>query len=160
MTMTDARFEDAGDPALALRAEVAADLPVLSALVQDAVLPVTEMRWDRKTRRLALLLNRFRWEDRSAAETQRRGYERVQSLLVIGGALAVSSQGIDRDDRETLLSVLSLAWEPGVDGAGRVVILLAGDGAIAAEVECLDLILKDVTRPYLAPSGKVPSHPE
>lgn len=160
MTMADAKFEDAAEPALTLQAEAAADMPVLSALVQDAVLPITEMRWDRKTRQLALLLNRFRWEDRSAAETQRRGYERVQTLLVIGGVLAVSSQGIDRGDRATVLSVLSLAWEPGVDGAGRVIVLLAGDGAIAADVECLDLTLKDVTRPYLAPSGKVPSHPE
>lgn len=160
MNMADAKFEDAVAPALMLRAEAVDDLPVLSALVQDAVLPITEIRWDRKARKLALLLNRFRWEDRTAAEVQERGYERVQSLLMIGGVLAVSSQGIDRDDRETVLSVLSLAWQPGVYGAGRVVVLLAGDGAIAADVECLDLVLKDVTRPYLAPSGKVPSHPE
>ena len=160
MTMTDATFEQGAERALTLRAEAAEDVPVISALVQDAVLPITEMRWDRKVRKLALLLNRFRWEDRGAADAQGRGYERVQTLLIIGGVLRASSQGIDRDDVETVLSVLSLSWEPGVDGAGRVVLTLAGDGAIAAEVECLDLVLKDVTRPYLAPSGKVPSHPE
>ena len=160
MTMTDATFEQGAERALTLRAEAAEDVPVISALVQDAVLPITELRWDRKARKLALLLNRFRWEDRGFAEDQGRAYERVQTLLMIGGVLAVSSQGIDRGDVQTVLSVLSLNWEPGVDGAGRVVLTLAGDGAIAAEVECLDLVLKDVTRPYLAPSGKVPSHPE
>jgi hypothetical protein len=35
---------------------------------------------------------------------------------------------------------------------------LAGDGAIALAVETLDVALRDVTRPYLAPSGKVPAH--
>ena len=37
-------------------------------------------------------------------------------------------------------------------------VALAGDGAIALEVEALDVRLDDVTRPYRAPSGKVPNH--
>jgi hypothetical protein len=37
---------------------------------------------------------------------------------------------------------------------------LAVDGAIAVEVEALEVILRDVTRPYAAPSGKVPGHGE
>jgi hypothetical protein len=56
--------------------------------------------------------------------------------------------------------MLDLQFEPGEDGAGRVVITLAGDGAIAAQVECLDIDLRDVTRPYAAPSGKAPEHPQ
>jgi hypothetical protein len=59
-----------------------------------------------------------------------------------------------------VLSGLTLTWAPGADGMGRVEILLAGDGAIAVEVEALELTLRDVTRPYGAPSGKVPDHPE
>lgn len=160
MNMADATFEEGAERVLMLRAEVAGDVPVISALVQDAVLPITEMRWDRKAHKLALLLNRFRWEDQGAADAQGRAYERVQSLLILGGVLGVSSQGIDRGEAATVLSVLSLTWEPQADGAGRVVLVLAGDGAIAVEVECLDLVLKDVTRPYLAPSGKLPSHPQ
>jgi hypothetical protein len=39
-----------------------------------------------------------------------------------------------------------------------VILTLAGDGAIALEAEALEVTLKDVTRPYLAPSGKVPNH--
>ena len=57
-----------------------------------------------------------------------------------------------------VLSLLSLGFEPGPDGTGRVVLVLAGDGAVALEVECLNATLRDVTRPYLAPSGKVPGH--
>ena len=158
--MADAKFEDGAEQALSLKAETAEDLAVISALVQDAVLPATEMRWDRKGRTLALFVNRFRWEDLATAEKNARPYERTRALLVISDVVHVASQRIDRTDKDIILSVLSLSWEPAADGAGRVTVTLAGDGAIAADVECLDLTLKDMTRPYVAPSGHVPHHPE
>jgi hypothetical protein len=40
-----------------------------------------------------------------------------------------------------------------------VILTLAGDGALALEVEALEVTLKDVTRPYAAPSGHAPGHP-
>jgi hypothetical protein len=158
--MADARFEDAGEEPLYLAALEGDDLPVISALVQDAVFPITEMTWQPGKRRFALLLNRFRWEDQAAAEKRGRAYERVRSVLVVSDVLKVSTQGIDRTDKDTVLSLLSVAFEPGADGTGRVLMVLAGDGAIALEVEALDVTLKDVTRPYVAPSHHVPGHPE
>jgi hypothetical protein len=158
--MTDARFEDGAERPLRLIAQDADDLRVISALCQDAVLPATEMRWDRRRRRFAVLLNRFRWEDRAAAEAARRPYERARALLVIDGVLAVRSLGIDRADRDLVLSLLSLDWVAGEDGAGTLTLVLAGDGAVALSVEALEVSLQDVTRPYRAPSGKAPSHPE
>lgn len=156
--MADARYQDGGEAPLYLAAQEADDLPVISALVQDAVFPIGEMTFRRGKRQFALLVNRFRWEDRAAAERGGRAYERVQSVLAVGDVLAVRTQGIDRADRDTVLSLLALDWQPGADGAGRLVLVLAGDGAIALEVEALDVTLKDVTRPYAAPSGKVPGH--
>jgi hypothetical protein len=37
---------------------------------------------------------------------------------------------------------------------------LAGDGAIALDVEALEATLEGVTRPYVAPSRRAPEHPE
>ena len=158
--MADARFEDGGERPVRLIARDADDLAVVSALAQDAVLPVAEVRWQKKRRRLALLLNRFRWEDAPQAERRGRDFERVQSLLVIDDVTHVATQGIDPRDKDTILSLLSISFEPGEDGTGRVLLTLAGDGAIAADVEALDIILQDVTRPYIAPSKDRPSHPE
>ncbi|MCC5984068.1 MAG: DUF2948 family protein [Rhodobacteraceae bacterium] len=151
--MADARFEDAHERPLRLRALDADDLKVLSALVQDAVFPLTEMRFDRRRRRFAVLMNRFRWE-RDA-----RPPERVQSLLIVNDVMAAATQGLDLSERDTVLSLLSLDFAPGADGTGTLDLLLAGDGAVRLSVECVDLALRDVTRPYVAPSGKVPSHP-
>lgn len=158
--MIDARFEDGAEQGLSLRAETVDDVAILSALLQDAVFPIEEMRWDRKGRRLALLVNRFRWEDREAAERSRRPYERTRALLVIGGVTGLASQGIDRLARDTILSILSLEWEEGPDGTGRFLLILAGDGAVRATVECIDVTLRDVTRPYVAPSHHMPHHPD
>ena len=156
--MTDARFQDGGEGPLRLVAQDAEDLKIIAALVQDAVLPVTELKYDVKRRRFALLLNRFRWEDRAQAEQVGRAYERVRSVLVVEDVRKVQSFGFVRTEKDLVLSVLSMSFEPGEDGTGRVTLTLAGDGAIALDVEALDVRLDDVTRPYRAPSGKVPTH--
>lgn len=156
----DATFEEGAEGGLNLKAFAPEDLEIISTLTQDAVLTAADMSWRPKERRLAFLVNRFRWEDAPRAEARKRPYERVRALLVIDGVLSVASQGVDRGDRDEILSILSIGWTPGEDAAGTVTLVLAGDGAIRAGVECLDVTLKDVTRPYAAPSRHMPKHPE
>ncbi|SLN35367.1 DUF2948 family protein [Roseisalinus antarcticus] len=154
----DARFEDGGEAPLRLRALDADDLAVISSLCQDAVFPGSEIAWDRKHRRFALLLNRFRWEDAPKAQALRRDVERVQAVLSVEDVGRVQSQGVRRGESDTVLSLLAVTFEPGEDGGGAILLTLAGDGAIRLEVEALEVLLRDVTRPYRAPSGKVPGH--
>jgi hypothetical protein len=152
----DARFEDASGAPLRLRALDTDDLRVVSALVQDAVTQCSDLAWKPGQRRFACLLNRFRWEDAAAGRPGQA--ERVRSVLIVEDASRVRSSGIDRAEADTVLSVLEIAFEPGEDGTGRVVLTLAGDGVIEVAVEALEVTLTDVTRPYPAPSGKEPSH--
>ncbi len=157
--MTDARFADADPGPLAIRAEDEVDLRILSALVQDAILPASEISHDPRARHLALLLNRFRWEDADAAQRENRPYERVRALLVIGDVLRVQTDGISRD-ADQVLELLAVGWQPGEDGTGQLLLEFAGDGTLAVDVECINCDLRDVTRPYIAPSHKRPQHPE
>ena len=157
---TDASFEDGVERPLRLKAEGAEDVTVISSLAQDSVFPMSEMSWKPSQRRFALLLNRFRWEDLPAAERRGGDFERVRAVLAFDDVTKVSSSGLDRSDPEMVLSLLSITWEPGEDGAGRFELTLAGDGAIALEAECVNITLQDVTRPYVAPSKKAPKHPE
>jgi hypothetical protein len=155
----DARFEDGAERPLRLKAETAEDLTVLAALVQDAVGQTSDIGWMPRRQRLALLISRFRWEDARRAGRQGRPFERVRSMLVIENAMKVRSSGIDPRDRDLVVSLLTLDFEPGEDGAGVLRLTLAGDGEIAVDVEALEVTLTDVTRPYAAPSGLEPSHP-
>jgi hypothetical protein len=156
--MMDASFEDGAEAPLALIAADADDLQVMSALLQDAVLMVSDMRYDAKRREFGLLLNRFRWEDQAAAERAGRSYERVRCLLVFSDVRAVRAQGVSQADKDTVLSLLSIGFVAGDDGTGRVVLTLAGDGEVALDVESVNATARDVTRPYAAPSRKMPRH--
>ena len=156
--MSDARFEDGGDKPLRLKALDTHDLTVVSSLTQDAVFPASEMKWDRKVRRFALLINRFRWEDDANVKGARRQVERVQSVLSIEDVTAVQTQGVQVGDAYVVLSLLAITFEAGLDGTGRIILTLSGDGAIGVDVEAVEVFLRDVTRPYIAPSRKVPQH--
>lgn len=156
----DARFRD-GDPGpLMLRAQSAEDVSVISMLCQDAVLTSSDVTFDRRTRQLALLINRFRWEDAEAAEREGRTFERVRALLVIGDVTGVKSDGIDRGDQSAVVSLLAIGWVPGEDGTGRLMLEFAGDGTVAVDAECIAIDLRDVTRPHAAVAARKPDHAE
>ncbi|MBC6443226.1 MAG: DUF2948 family protein [Rhodobacteraceae bacterium] len=154
----DARFGDGVQKPLRLKAENDEDIPVISALSQDAVLLTDQMQWERTGRWFALLLNRFRWEDQSDAKNACQEFERVQAVLAFDSVLSVHRSGFDPNLRDQVVSLLGIAFDPGEDGTGWFVMRFAGDGAIGIKVECIDVTLTDVTRPYRAISGKAPTH--
>ncbi len=151
----DARFEDASERPLNLGALEPDEIQIISSLIQDAVVTTADIAWRKRERQLVLLLNRYRWEhERHANVTP----ERVRTMLVIDNVMTVSSMGLDPSARDVILSVLELSYTPDKDGLGDLTLILAGDGAIRARTEALEVRLKDVTRPYRAPSGKKPQH--
>lgn len=137
---------------LKLMAEDAADLDIIGAAVQDALVRVGDMSFDRKTRRFTALINRFRWE--TAGE--HGPYERVRAALSFEGVLGVKSRRVRHDAQEALASILSIGFLPEEEPPGGVVrLLLAGGGEIAIDVECLDAVLVD-----LGPVWPTPRRPE
>jgi hypothetical protein len=157
--MVDASFADGAENPVRLRAENPEDLAVISALIQDAVGQNSETSWQPRKHQFAMLINRFRWEDKESAEAQKRPFERVQSTLVIDGALKVGGEGLNPTDKEQIFALLALEFTPSEDGAGTMKLILQGDGAIGMEVECIDVTLTDVSRPYVARAKHLPNHP-
>lgn len=158
--MNDARFEDGETGPLALLAQDPSDLPVLSALLQDAVLTGADFAYRAKKRQLALLVSRFRWEDADEAQQKGRRFERVRSVLLVQDALSVRSQGIARGEAGVVHSLLGMTFTEEGEGAGLLTLTFAGDATIEVQIEAFDLSLRDVTRPHFALSGKMPQHIE
>jgi hypothetical protein len=130
------------DERLTLLAQSAADLPALSALVQDATLRVADVGFDRRGKRLALLLNRYRWEAKVPS--------RVRSALRLETVSAVQRQGWPSDP-EAVLPLLSVRQE------GDFVLLSFGGGAaLRAKVEVLEIVLEDLAAPWA--TSRVPVH--
>ena len=148
----DATFEDGAEQPIRLRGESTDDLAVIASLTQDAILPASEISWLPKENRFGLLLNRFRWENKT------KDAERVQTVLVFDSVIAARTNGVNANDKDQILSLLDITFTAADDGAGTLMLVLAGDGEIALDVECIDIILQDATRPYIAPSKSQPKH--
>lgn len=159
---TDARFEDAplSDQPLRLRAEGADDLAVISSLLQDAVGKPADIAWMPKKRRLVALLNRFRWEDSAEAQQAHRPFERVRSAVTVESVLSVRARGLNPADKEQVFDLLAILFEPDEGCAGTLTLTLAGNAEVAIEVECLELTLADLTRPWEAKANNAPEHGE
>ncbi len=154
----DARFEDGEDKALNIGAFDKSDLEIVSSLIQDSILPTNEIKWLSTSNKLALLINRFRWEDKKLASSQDREVERVQSLLMISHVKSISSSGFSQKQRDKILSILSTSFNGDDGGSGNIFFVFSGNAGIRVEVDALEINLRDVTMPYIAPSGRFPEH--
>ena len=152
----DARFEDGGDRPLKLRAEDVSDLEVIASLIQDSIIVPSEISWSPKDRRFAMLINRFRWEDKTIGSN----VERVQSVLAFDDVSRVSALGVDQHNPKDILSLLSIGWKDLTDASGKFELAFSGDKTLSLVSECINVILQDVTRPYVAPSNMTPEHSE
>jgi hypothetical protein len=138
---------------LRLMAEDAGDLDIVAAAVQDALVRVGEINFDKKARRFTVMINRYRWE--TAGE--KGPYERVRAALSFDGVLNVKSRRVRQDTDEALASLLSIGFIPEEEPPGGVVrLLLAGGGEIAIDVECLDAVLIDTGPTW--PTPRRPDH--
>jgi Protein of unknown function (DUF2948) len=135
---------------LRLRAEDEEDFAVLSALLQDALVPVADMAFLPDERRFALVANRFCWEHQSA--DGRAGYERTLTGVAVEGVTAVKTRGFTPREHDRILEVLSIRF---ADGA--IVIDFSADACLRLEVEQALCRLEDIGEPW--PTPWRPSHP-
>ncbi len=134
--------------ALKLMAADAADLDIIAAAVQDALVRMGEVTFERRARRFAMLINRFRWEQAG----EEGPYERVRAALSFESVLSVRSRKVRMDAPEALASILSVTFIPDDEPpGGEVRLVLAGGGEIALEVECLDALLLDMGEAWRTP---------
>jgi hypothetical protein len=141
---------------LRLLAEEAEDLQIIAAAVQDSVVKAGNLNFEKRNRRFALEINRYRWE--AGPKDKREPGQRVRSLLAFDGVMSVKTRGITKVDPELILSLLSIDFTPDIaePPGGKVTLLFAGDGEIVLTVEAIDATLLDSD--YVWPTRNAPSH--
>lgn len=138
---------------LRLLAREPGDLPVISAALQDAVAKIGDIRWDAQGRTLTIACNRFRWEDGD----RKKGGERVRAALQLGDVSGVQARNLKRDAKQAVVELLSVGFEPGQEAPGGVVLLtFAGGGDLKVAVDCVEVVLADVSEPWATP--RIPAH--
>ena len=149
--MSESFTRNAPVPPLRLRAEDRADLRIIAACLQDAVVKRDEMTYLPKQRRFAAVLNRFRWERETTQEKGARlSPQRVRTGLHFDGVFKVKTRNLDNIDKETVLSLLTVDCRSREDGSGEITLVFADDRDVRLEVECIDVHLTDITEPWRA----------
>src|SRR5579885_3003275 len=148
---------------LKLRARDAGDLETIAVVVQDALVPLSEIRYLPRERRFALMLNRFRWEAApkgdgaaatapSPAGAARRdaryadpapAFERVHAALVFDEVKAAKRRGLETAAKGGILELLTISHE-----APFVLLSFSGAAAIRLEVDRLSCHLEDIGEPW------------
>jgi Protein of unknown function (DUF2948) len=140
--------DDAG-AALKLRAEDADDLAVLSACLQDALVPVRDLAYVPAQKIFVFVANRFRWESGSRPAPGER--QRILCAVTFSAVAGVSYRGFRRSDEDRILALLAIRAEAESVGATAILLEFSGHAAIRLEVARIRCRAKDLGEPWPTP---------
>ena len=80
------------------------DYEVLSSLVQDAAIPISEMKFDKVEKQFFLVCSRFSWEKR----LQNKGNKRIVSGICFDNVIEVKKKNFPSFNSESILNFLTL----------------------------------------------------
>lgn len=116
------------------------DLAIVSAHLQDAVVKLSDMGFLPRCQRFALLLNRFDWDQKVLFDEKVRRrtglhFERVR---------AVQCRGMAAAQRDGVLNLLAVTFEPADAPSGYVLLTFSGGAEVRLDVECIEAGLSDL----------------
>lgn len=140
----DAKFEDSVVP-LKLRATTVKDLEIVSALLQDSIIQAKDLTYLRKTSKVALVLSRYCWENKTTRQRVRTGlhFDHVISLKV---------RGLSQEVPDKIFSVLSLSFSDN----NTLQFACSENIDIRVHVSGLDVMVQDISRPWTV--SHIPQH--
>ena len=146
------------DTRVRLRAASVSDVEVISALLQDAIVPGEDMTFDRAGRRFVMVANRFCW-DRPPLEgvTSESGapvFERRLCGVRIEGVNGVESAGMPATRRGALLNLLAITVADAADA--RVEILFSDGVSLRLAVDGISILAEDLDDGR--PTSVMPAH--
>jgi hypothetical protein len=140
----------APDEGIKLRAQDAGDLAVISACLQDALVSVRDLAFDRDERRFVLVANRFRWELKHTAEP---GLERTLCGIGFAEVDGVAYRGFRRSDEDRILSLLAVRL---LDDGGTIDLEFSAGASIRLSVAGIACHARDLGEPW--PTAWQPDH--
>ena len=127
------------------------DLEVVSAHLQDAVLLIRDIKYLPRDKRFALVANRFEHVREGGSALRKRCGVHFNQVL------SAQSRKIRQGAPEAVLSLLSIAFEPGDEApAGTIELTFSGGGSIRLSVECIEASLEDLGPMW--ETANVPDH--
>ena len=127
-----------------------ADLEIISAHMQDAVVTLGDIRYLKQAGKFALIANRFLWQN------QKPPYERRRTGLSFDRVREAKSHRIRQGVDDAVLALLSVSFISAEEPSGTIVLTFSGGGQINLAVECIEARLEDLGPTWATPN--LPSH--
>lgn len=140
---------------LRLLAKDKEEVHILSAQLQDSLLPLTSIHFDKDAKTFTCLVNRFCWEHLDAHPNEER-YYRVHSGFSVSNVLNVHKRNFHQSHPERVLNLLMITVDDLQKGQLNIHLLFSGDKEIRLEVESVHCQLGDVDHPWH--TNKRPMH--
>ena len=140
---------------LRLQATSSEDLKVLSALLQDSIVPIADILYTPSQKQVIMVLQRFRWELIKNAKTEGKpiGYQRCLCGLVIDKVEYMQTRRIDINDRSRFLNFLTF-----YKSGQRLDLQFSASKTIRLSVNSLKITAKDMGESW--PTAQCPNHEE
>jgi hypothetical protein len=132
---------------LSLAAFDTEDLAVISAHLQDARLALRDVAYQPSRKRFVMVFHR------KCREAPPDIDGRCHSGMHFERVLSAHNIGFDVRDKDRVLDLLAITFEPTNPPAGTVMLHFQGGEAIRLEVECLETLMKDLDEMAPAASG-------
>jgi len=129
---------------LKLRAEHPTDIKIISACLQDSILPASQMHFDRDQNIFHMIANRFCWEHEPADIEGDPLYKRIHAGLHFGHVDHVKHQGMDPDNPNKVHNFLAMHG----DKEGEIHMIFSNDCRICMHVQKVYCVLHDIHEPW------------
>ena len=130
---------------LKLKAVDALDLQIISGALQDAIVPVLDLAYEKNLKRFMFASNRFRWENKNISVD-----ERINCAVTFSNVRRAQRKGLERSQPSTFLNLLtiSLIEKPGDEGP-IIELIFSDDATIRLQTDSLLCHLEDFGQPWL-----------
>ena len=136
------------DGELKLKAFDEDDLVIISSLCQDSIIKEHEYGYDKKSKRFAILMNRFCHESNDQ--------QRIRTAIHFDYVENLKTRNINKDDKDETLVLLAIKFDETKKPSGSITLEFSGNKAINLLVENIEVFLTDIGDPWV--TNKKPDH--
>ena len=139
---------------LKLKAVDVLDLQIIAGALQDAIVPVLDLAYEKNLKRFMFASNRFRWESKNIS-----GDERINCAVTFSNVRRAQRKGLELSQPSAFLNLLTinLKEQPGDEGP-IIELIFSDDATVRLETDNLLCHLEDFGEPWLV--KKQPQHKE
>jgi Protein of unknown function (DUF2948) len=128
------------------------DLEVISALVQDAIVKVSDISRS-KSGTFALEMNRFAWDDaprKFLGKVLPKTSERRRAVLHFARVTEAKILGFSKANTDKILSLLAVRFVAVEAPAGTIELVFSGGATMRLSVDCIECQLTDIGAAWAA----------